>query len=357
MIGIWKSPFWGFLLWPFSLLYRLGLFFRKKLYGWGIFTSVRLNTKVISVGNITVGGTGKTPCVEKLARLLKEKGYRVAIISRGFGRKGRGTVVVSNSKKVNVTAKESGDEPALLAKNLNEIPVIVEKNRAKAGYLAMHTWKTDILLLDDSFQNRQIKKDLDLVTIDSTNLWGNGRLLPAGPLREPLYSLKRADGIILTRTNESSINNKGEKRIRKFTDAPIFWANHEPRNFISLQDDRTCKLNILKDKKVLGFSGIGNPDSFKKTLHSIGVKLLDHIVFRDHYWYKPKDLKSILKTAETKKAEALVTTEKDHVRLPLDWYPSIPTYYLKIEFEIQKGFEEFISLLDSIFISEKSKEA
>ncbi|MCJ7812020.1 tetraacyldisaccharide 4'-kinase, partial [bacterium] len=265
--------------------------------------------------------------------------------------------IVSNGEKVNVTAKQAGDEPMFLAKNLSEIPVIVGKDRAKTGYLAVHTWKTDILLLDDAFQNRKLKKDLDLVVIDSTNLWGNGKILPAGPLREPLNSLKRADGIILTRASESSLNNKGEKCIRKFTDAQIFSATHEPRNFISLQDGRTCKLNILKGKKVLGFSGIGNPDSFEKILQSIDVRLLDLIVFRDHYWYKPKDLERILKIAETRKADALVTTEKDYVRLPLDWCPLIPTYYLKIEFEMQKGFEELKSLLDSIFISEKSREA
>lgn len=356
MIRIWKSSFWGFVLSPFSTPYRLGLIVRNLLFKAGILPSVQLDAKVISVGNVTVGGTGKTPCVERLARLLKEQGYRIAILSRGFGRKGKGTLVVSDEEKVYATAEQAGDEPMLLAKNLSGIPVIVGRDRAETGQLAIQNWEIDVLLLDDAYHNQQIKKDLDLVVMDSTNLWGNGKVLPAGPLREPLWGLRRADAIILTRVNEKDGKDKNIHRIRQLSDAKIFSAIHKPVHFVSIPDNKKIELSGFKNKRGIAFSGIGNPGSFQNTLQSMGMDIIDFFIFRDHYKYKPKDLKKIFDTAKTKKAEVLVTTEKDYFRLPPRWNPSIQTAYLKIEFEVQRGSEELKKLLGSILKPEKDGE-
>ncbi len=353
MIRMWKSPFLGVVLWPFSIFYRLGLIVRNLLFKLNIFSAVRLDVKVISVGNVTVGGTGKTPCVESVARLLKKKGCRVAVLSRGFGRKRKGIVVVSDGEKVNVNVDQTGDEPMALAKNLSGIPVIVGKDRAETGRLAIQNWGVDVLLLDDAFHNQQVKKDFDIVVMDSTNLWGNGRVLPAGPLRESLHGLERADTIILSRVNESQGRETGINRIQRFSDARLFSAIHKPVHWVSIQDNKKYELNTLKDKKGIAFAGIGNPDSFQNTLRSIGIELADYIVFRDHHGYRASDLKKIIQRAKAKKAEVLVTTEKDHVRLPPHWNPPIPVYFLKIEFEIQKGFQGLNQLLDSVLTPQK----
>ncbi|MBN2030564.1 tetraacyldisaccharide 4'-kinase [bacterium] len=353
MIRIWKSAFWGYILWPLSILYRAGWILRNQLYRWGILSSIRLDTKVIGVGNVTVGGTGKTPCVERMSHLLRERGCRIVVLSRGFRRKRRGSVVVSDGEKINVNYRQAGDEPMLLAKSLSGIPVIVGKNRAKTGRLAVKNWKIDVLLLDDAFQNKQLKKDLDLVVMDSTNLWGNGRLLPAGPLREPLKGLKRADAILLSRVNEQRVSEKDARRIQELSGAKIFSAIHKPVHFVSIQDKKKYELDTLRNKKGIAFAGIGNPDSFQKTLRSVGMVLIDFLVFRDHHGYQPADLKKIIQRAESQKAEVLVTTEKDHVRLPPYWNPPIPAYVLKIAFEIQKGFQELNQLLDSVLTPQK----
>lgn len=348
MIRIWKSSFWSIILRPISILYRLGLTVRNLLFEVNVFSSVQLNAKVISVGNVTVGGTGKTPCVESVAQLLKEKGYRVAVLSRGFGRRARGIVVVSDGDKVNATVEQTGDEPMVLAKNLSGIPVIVGKNRAETGQLAIQNWQVDVLLLDDAFHNRKVKKDFDIVVMDSTNLWGNGRVLPAGPLREPLHGLQRADTIILSRVNERQGRDEYIHWIRRLSSAKLFSAVHKPVHFVSIPDNKRLELSQFKNKRGIAFAGIGNPDSFQYTLRSVGVNLVDFMAFHDHHRYKPKDFKKIFQRVEMKEAEVLVTTEKDYVRLPLHWNPPIQTIYLKIEFEIQEGSEELIELLDSI---------
>ena len=342
---ILESKLWGVIFTPLSILYGLGIKLRRYLYDLNFFPSSRLNVKVISVGNLTVGGTGKTPMVETLARLLKDNGYNVTILSRGYGRKSRGIIIVSDRESVKATPKEAGDEPFLLAKKLPGIPVVVGKNRRKTGKNAIAMWKSNILILDDGFQYMGLKKDFDVVLIDSQNPWGNGKLLPAGPLREPISELKRAHAVVFTRANGSRNINEKTKYLGEITSIPILFSTHRPSSWIPFGEKRYLPLNFLKGKKVTAFAGIGNPDSFKKSLMEINVKIADFIIYRDHYWYKKKDLDKLVLKAQQKGATALVTTEKDGVRLPILPKYKIPIYLLKIDLEIEGGIGKLKRLI------------
>jgi len=350
-MNLFNNKVWGILLCPLSFIYRWGVLFRRKLYDLGIYTSVRLPAKVISVGNITVGGTGKTPLVETLARILKDEGCRVGILSRGYGRSGRGTLVVSDGKEIRTVPRETGDEPMLLARNLPGIPIVVGQNRIQAGQLAIQSFGCNILILDDGFQHLCIRRDIDLVVIDASNPFGNGRLIPAGPLREQISSLKRADAICFTRVDEEGNMSSKEERIRKHSHVPILASTHHPTGWISTENGRMFPLDGLKRKTVLAFAGIGNPESFRKTLKTLNVEPVAFLKYRDHYWYTEKDLIHICDTAKREGAEAIVTTEKDGIRLPEPLKCSIPLYSLKIKLLFKGGTREIKRILSPVLMS------
>lgn len=348
---IWNSSTWGIILWPLSELYKCVMMLRNRLYDLRKLSSVRLKTKVISIGNLTVGGTGKTPLVERLAGFLRDKGYKVAVLSRGYKRKEKKAVLVSDGKEIKVSPEEAGDEPFLVATHLSNVSVLVGQDRVKTGRLAVRTQRCDFLIMDDAFQHRRVKRDLDIIVLDSTNPWGNGRLLPAGPLREPLSSLSRADVIVFARVDEVSGVEENVFQVRKFTHAPILFASHRPVEWVSLKNEKTFPLEFLKEKKVLGFAGIGNPASFRKTLEKVGVEIAYFFRFRDHHWYKKRDLERIIQKAKEIEADAVVTTEKDGIKVSRAKMDDIPIYFLKIEFEIQEGVEEIKRLLDNVLVS------
>jgi tetraacyldisaccharide 4'-kinase len=227
--------------------------------------------KVISIGNITLGGTGKTVVVEYIARYLTNKGKKVAILSRGYKRR-----VVTTSQSHPVTSYEMlGDEPYMLSRNLGDIPIIVNSDRIKAAKYAINDFKVDTVLLDDGFQQWHIKKDLEVVTIDSTNPFGNRHMIPRGILREPLSFLRRADVFILTKTNLAI----GVKNILDFLSrinprALILESVHNPAGFYKLGlNDGLLDANVLKDKVVTLISGIGDPDSFESLIRSMGIEI------------------------------------------------------------------------------------
>jgi len=346
----WNSRGWGAILWPLTLPYLVGVNLRKRLYS-HIFYSHCLNAKVISVGNITVGGTGKTPLVEKIAKMLQADGHRVAVLSRGYGRMGKGVIVVSNGKEVRGKWEETGDEPFLLARRLPGIPVVVGKNRVEAGRLAVQQWGCGVLLLDDGFQHMKVKRDLDLITMDAENPWGNKRLLPAGPLREPLSSVKRADAVILTQAHETRSAEKIKTKLHTYTSAPVFTAIHRPVEWVSLKDKMTFPVRFLRRKKVLAFAGIGNPQSFYTTLETLELDVFRFFIYKDHHNYSKKDRRRIFQEAGNRGVQAVVTTEKDAVRFPDVPESKIPVYYLRIEIEIEQGIQELKAMLNSIFQS------
>jgi len=353
MTRLLKNPLWGVLALPASLIYGTGIIIRNILYNNSILKRYSVDTPVISIGNISVGGTGKTPLVEFIAGKLSGHGCRTVIVSRGYKRKGKGVTTVHDGRGFLVSPELAGDEPYLLAKRLSDTPVIVGKDRYQACLYAQNLFKPDVLILDDAFQHRRLKRNIDIVVIDSTNPWGNRSLLPGGPLREPLSSLKRADLVVLSRINESENTERILKKIESITSAPVVLSGYKPESWVQLNNS-VYNLETLKDKPVLAFTATGNPDSFKKTLKDTSVHLKEFISFKDHHWFTKKDIDKITAKAKAQNAEALVTTEKDMVRLYEMKKISLPVYSLRIQVDIMNGINYFNTILENHVKGNKS---
>jgi len=341
MTGLLKNPLWALLIFPFSFLYRISIALKNFLYDRNFSKPARLDIPVISVGNVCAGGTGKTPMVLFIAEYLRKKGINPAIISRGYKRKTSGIVIVSDNKHVIVSSpEECGDEPFLMARKLKDVPVLVDKNRFAAGLYAQKIFNPDIIILDDAFQHRKIYRDSDIVLIDSTNPWGNGSVLPGGPLREPLNSLKRADLIVLSRTNETENIEPVVQKIEKLSTAPITLTRYKVKSWIDIKG-KTYNPDYLRHKPVFGFTATGNPESFKKTLKFLNVDLKGFKIYKDHHWFKESDIKTIADKAENLNVGYLVTTEKDMVKLRQSEEFVLPVLAPEIEVDIYKGKNYF----------------
>ena len=318
----------NFILLPLSLLYTAIHQMRLTLYYLGVLKVKSLPCMVISIGNITVGGTGKTPMVIALARALRDKGKKVAVLSRGYKDEGKG-----------------GDEALLMSKRLGDMPVITGGNRYLSGTYTIEKYGVDTILLDDGFQHVQLKRNLDILLIDSTNPFGNGFTLPAGILREPIRNIKRADVIVLTRASQLKDINYVINRIKTYNpSAPIFKARHKPEGFIRLADGKIEGVELVKDKRILIFSGIGNPEAFSFSLKELDAKIIEVMDYPDHYIYDERDIKSIEQRAKALSAEMIITTEKDAMRLSDILLPE-NLWALRIEMEIIDDREKWESLL------------
>lgn len=310
----------------------------------------RLSCKVISVGNITLGGTGKTSLAELIARYLKDKGHKVAVLSRGYKRK-------ITSHELRFTNYENmGDEPYMLKMNLKDVPVVVDADRIRAAKLAMRDYGADTVILDDGLQQWKIKKDLEIVTIDSTNTFGNGSLIPRGILRQPLSCLKQADIFVLTKTNL----NPDTQDIKDFLNSCnpqsiIVESVHSPVGFYKIdKPNELLNIDIFQGKTVTLFSGIGDPDSFENLIKSLGIAVGLSFRFRDHHNYTIEDLNNIIRRSQEKNIDDIITTEKDAVRfyrLPYlrhgagtPSYP-LPVLFLRIELKIIKDEQGFYNRL------------
>ena len=337
------------LLTPFSLLFRLACAIRLFLYRSGVFRQKRLTAKVISVGNITVGGTGKTPLVMYIAERLKENGKNVAILTRGYKRKKKEMVDLLLRAQKRVSWEDVGDEPYLMMQNLSDIPIIVSKHRVVSGLHAIEKYRADFLILDDGFQHLKLHRDLDIVVIDSTNPFGNGKLLPAGRLREPLSSLKRADLFVLTKTDQASDLDELIRTLQKYNpQAPLVESIYRIRSIDQLSDGVSVNLKEVEHKRALVFSGIGNPSSFENSLNQLKIQILKHHRFSDHFAYHQKDILSLIEEAKSLKADFIITTEKDSVRIPLINHLEIQLYVLKIDLKITKGEEILLRKIEGI---------
>ncbi|MFH1335410.1 MAG: tetraacyldisaccharide 4'-kinase [Candidatus Zixiibacteriota bacterium] len=323
-----------------SRLYGFALSMRLLLYRSGIFRPSKLKVKVISVGNVTAGGTGKTPLVIYLAEKLKENGKKVAILTRGYKRKNKKMVVLNEETKGKISWEDVGDEPFLMSRRLGGVPIIVTKHRVISGSYAVERYDPDVLILDDGFQHLKLQRDLDMVLIDSTNPWGNGRLLPAGILREPLSSLRRADIFILTKTNQVSDLAETINTLRKYNpQAPMVESIYRLRSVENLSDHSSVDTAKLENKKALAFSGIGNPTSFENSLRQLKINVLKHRIFADHFAYRRKDVLSLLEEAKNLGTDFIATTEKDSVRIPMVNHEEVPIYMFKIDLHITGGEE------------------
>jgi len=345
MIRLWKNRRFSILLWPLSLLYQVVIQVRNRNYDSNKNKVSQFNAKVISVGNITVGGTGKTPLVMAMAEWLQAEGQSVAILSRGYGRNGKSPFVVSDGKNIQNNVSHTGDEPLMMARRLPEVPVIVGSSRSEAGKFAIEQFHPDLIILDDGFQHRKVARDLDVVTLDATCPFGNEWLLPAGPLRESISALQRADLIVLTRSDQIDDVSSIHPSIQQWTNAPILTARHKPLDWVRLETEEILPLNYLCDRFCLAFSGIGNPDSYEKTVRSTGIQQLKALRFGDHHRYSERDFARIDRAAEKFGAVAIITTEKDGARLGKERQTRLPVYALRIVLEVDRGKDTLIHLL------------
>jgi tetraacyldisaccharide 4'-kinase len=346
------------LSWLFNGVAQLRLW----LYQHRILHDQPLGCLVVVVGNLTVGGTGKTPVVEKFAKALRDRGRKVAILSRGYKSKSTPAWkkwwwaltheeeppprIVSDGVDVLLDSETAGDEPYMLARNLPGVIVLVDKNRVKAGAFAIKKFGCDTLVLDDGFQYLPLKGRLNLLLVDKTNPFGNGHLLPRGILREPISHLRRASYVFLTKS-DGHRDPELERVIEEYNPGvDIIECAHRPQYLQRFsattpgQDGRQ-PLTFLKGKRVLAFSGIATPESFEKFLRDLGALLMGRERFLDHYRYDEEDLTELFALAQKAGAECLVTTEKDAVRITgrREW--PLPLYYLRLEIEILRGAADF----------------
>ncbi|MBN2059992.1 MAG: tetraacyldisaccharide 4'-kinase [Deltaproteobacteria bacterium] len=337
-----------FILAFFSVLYRLAMEIRSV-----IFKHRRKNSLpgfVISVGNLTVGGTGKTPAVLMIAEWACAEGYRTAILSRGYGGRYKQEILeVTDGNEIFAGPEEAGDEPFLLAKRLNNIPVVVSKNRYKAGLYANRKFGSDFFVLDDGYQYILLDRDLDLLLMDSSNPVGNGRLLPLGPLREPIKCLKRADAIILTRWPEGA----GTQNVFDFIqggviDKPVFKSRHIPDKLVFPNDDGIFNPGYLKNRRIVAFAGIAKPIDFRKALLDLESEVLYFKSFRDHHPFTTDEFKDLYEKVDRLGADCIVTTEKDWGRVEkiARGYPGVA--YLSIRFSLLGNDDVFFGMIKKI---------
>ena len=341
-----NNPHYRIFLFPLALFYWGVMFWRNLFYNIGVFVSRSLPCKVISIGNITTGGTGKTPAVIYFAKLLKKHGQRVAVLSRGYGRSTTGTVVVSAGDNNIKNWQMVGEEPALLAEKLPDIPIVVDENRYRGGMYIITHFNPDVIILDDGFQHRTLDRDLDIALLNSNQSGIAYKLLPYGLLREPWHHLKRADVTILTKTN---LNRPSHFIYNKLKSLKIVSYNSKivPSELLIGTNGNRISVNAMKNERIIAVSGIGDPIGFELLLEKLRLNIVDHISFNDHHQYGKPDLKIIKTIMGGKKAGFIVTTEKDLIKLRIIKHEICKKVYaLPIRFSLsKKGRQEILNKL------------
>ena len=341
--------FWG--LFGCSLLYQTLIRLRVALYRRKILRQAQLPCPVISVGNITTGGTGKTPTVIEIARVLSQHHKRVAVLSRGYQRDSATPIqVVTPDSDV----AQAGDEPLLMAQKFSRdlrppLPcptVIVGSRRYRSGLMALERFQAEVMLLDDGFQHLQLARNCDLVLIDATHPFGGGYVLPSGLLREPLFQLRRADAFIITRSNEiANLQAIRQTLTRLKPAAPIFTAEHAFGGLRQFGGTRPVPAEELAQRRLLAVSGLGNPDSFRRLLKANDILPVESLDFPDHHRYVEKDGQKIARICKEQELDAVVTSEKDERKLQR-WMEqrSVPGYVMMVTLAIhpEKEFQKML---------------
>ncbi|MHB2026450.1 MAG: tetraacyldisaccharide 4'-kinase [Elusimicrobiota bacterium] len=343
-----KSPAGRAILWTLSCFFGAAVFLRRWLYLSGILPSKRLSAKVICIGNITTGGTGKTPTVLLAAQTIAESGVPVSIISRGYGRKNNGKeVVLLDDKPPHWT--ECGDEPWMMHHSLlgRGIPILVSSNRLKAGIEAVTFYHSKAIILDDGFQHLKLKRDLDIVLVNAADPFGEKCLLPRGRLREPLSGLARAGLILLTHVNRATPIKIEELRREIATlnpHAPIVESIHEPDFLLDLKSQKKYKPGHILGENVAALSGLGDPAQFEDMLERMGAHVDQKWRYPDHHPYTAHEIKSIEKLRQNR---PVVTTLKDMTRFPKDWETVIGGgfFALAIKLTIVNGRQDWSQAL------------
>jgi tetraacyldisaccharide 4'-kinase len=345
-------------LYVFSFIYGRLVNVKLAWYNNGILKRKSLDCHVISLGNITVGGTGKTPTAQCLARDIRDMGYRVVILNRGYRAKWRGEVgIVSDGKKLYMSAAEAGDEAFLLAKHLPNVPVLIGPNRSVTGRYAVEHFGAEVAILDDGYQHWQLIRDMDILLIDAVNVFGNGYMLPRGTLREPMSHLDRADVCLMTKVDQAAEGSCKHIRdtVGQYNDhALVVESIHLPRCFIEISDwyqdiaGDGIDISYMKNKKVMAVSAIGNPASFEQTIGDIGAEIVESLRFPDHHDYTDEEMMDVFQQAQNQGAEAIVITEKDAVKIPdgiMKAKRPIPVFVISVEVTFEAGNKEFKELL------------
>lgn len=322
---------------PFSLAFAAAAVLRANLYSRGIIRSHRLTRPVISIGNLTVGGSGKTPMVECIAALLSQRGFPVSILSRGYRGRYRGShQIVCQGGGPIVTSELCGDEPYLLAKNLPSASIIVGADRALCGRIAEGLCPGCIHILDDGYQHLRLKRDLNILLLDATEPSNQEYLLPAGRLREPFSALRRADLICVTRTRPDTNRELLLSRVRKYrAEVPLLFTEHRTEGVLLSGEDKLQPPSTLQGVPLFAFAGIAKPEAFFRQLPPLGYDIRGQRIFPDHYRYRPSDWSDLQREARKRGAIALVTTQKDQVKLPAPSSGDLPLWYVKIHISIE----------------------
>jgi len=341
---------WRIVLTMAAAGYRMGVAVRAWTFASGLRGVRRLPCPVICVGNLTVGGSGKTPCTIALAQWFRARGRYPGILLRGYGRRDSGVAVAADPGGIRSRWEAVGDEAVLLARRLPGVPVVVGGNRFLAGREALRLFRPDLLLLDDGFQHRQLHRDLDLVMVDAADPFGGCRLLPRGRLREPVTGLRRAHAVLLSRTDQAPDLAALRRCLGRIAPGVVqILTRHRPSRLTELEGGEERPLSSLQGRRLLAVSGIANPAAFHRTLTALGGVVAGAAAFPDHHPYAPADLSQVARAAHEVRAELVVTTEKDAVRMPLAPTPEAasapPIRVLEVELEVTEGTDSLERLL------------
>ena len=352
-------------LFALSKIFQVAVKTRRFLYNVRILRDTTLGVQVIAIGNLTVGGTGKTPIVEKFARELSDQGRTVAILSRGYRSKPPPLTkrlmdkllfrhdrtpprVVSDGKSLLLDSETAGDEPYMLASNLKDVVVLVDKDRVKSGRYAIEKFGCDTLLLDDGFQYWKLRgRRMDVVLVDYQQPFGNEFLLPRGTLREPPSHLARASTIFITKSDGNTAALR-QRITQHNSNAGIIECVHHPLYFEDVFTGERYDLGLLKEKKIASLSGIAQPESFERSLVSLGGELVYSKRFADHHRFSQQEVLIVINRGKKRQAQAIITTQKDAVRFPKIDRRDLPIYFMRVEIKILSGAKDFHDCVEKI---------